>query len=70
MAIVYFIFTVLLLIAAGILADNTRSYKVSGLCDSWKSVSGDIECNNLVVAVVSINNRPKGKNWKTRKKTL
>lgn len=54
MAIVYFIFTVMLLIASGILADNARSYKISGLCDSWESVSGDIECNNLVVAVVSI----------------
>ena len=53
MAIIDVIFTVMLLISAGILADNTRSYKASGLCDSWKSVHKDIECNNLVVAVVS-----------------
>ncbi|XP_046843544.1 uncharacterized protein LOC124437615 [Xenia sp. Carnegie-2017] len=52
MAIIYVIFTVMLLISAGILADNTKSYKASGLCDSWKSVHKDIECNNLVVAVV------------------
>ncbi|CAB4014052.1 MARVEL domain-containing 1 [Paramuricea clavata] len=52
MAIIYFIFTVMLLIASGILANNARSYKISGLCDSWESVSGDIECNNLVVAVI------------------
>ena len=52
MAIIYFIFTVLLLISASILADNTRSYKMSGLCDSWRAVTGDIECNNLVVAVI------------------
>ena len=44
----------MLLIASGILADNTRSYKASGLCDSWKAVTRSIECNNLVVAVVSI----------------
>lgn len=54
MAIIYFIFTVMLLVAAGILADNTRSYKTSGLCDSWKFVRGDIECNHLVVSVVSV----------------
>ncbi|XP_028392798.1 uncharacterized protein LOC114517315 [Dendronephthya gigantea] len=51
-AIIYFIFTILLLIASGILADNARSYKVSGLCDTWKAGNKDIECNILVVAVI------------------
>lgn len=50
--IVFLIFTVLLLIAAAILADNTRNYKVSGMCDAWASVSGDIDCNNLIVSVI------------------
>lgn len=47
------IFTVLLLVAASILASNVQNYRESSLCQAWAASDQNIDCGNLTVATVS-----------------